>query len=222
MWWTASFEEQWVVSLIPAQSSTAWEAVLETVDAGLTARDPVRLIPASRSDSQVPLAWLPYLAEERSVDEFDSSWPEARRRTVTRDSLGIHQVKGTRPALDRALAAVGYSTTVVEWFEVEPRRLPYTFRLSFVIDDDRTWWESDALSMVRTANKAKNAHTKLEAIEPRRNASPAVMHVGGLMKYAETIRIGSLPELETIRIHAAVHVGAVVRLVQTLRIQPRT
>ena len=221
MWWTASFEPRWVVSLVPRESSTVWETVLDLIDADLVARDPVNLISEARSDAQVPLPWLPYLAEERSVDEFDSSWPEERQRAVTKASRSVHQIKGTRPSLDRAMAPMGYQTKVVEWFEVQPRRQANTFRLSITIDQDREWYGHDMKTMIRAANKAKNAHTKLEAIETRRNMPPAVVYVGGLTKRAEIIRIGQLPDIDTIRISGIVHIGAVVRLVQTMRIQQR-
>lgn len=221
MWWTAAFETQWVVALIPQRSSTPWETILDLVDADAVARDPAELIPASRSDESVPLVWLPYLAEERSVDEFDSGWPETRQRSVTRASMGVHQIKGTRPVMDRAMAPMEFVVKVVEWFEVTPRRQANTFRLSLTIEGDRTWTIDDAASLIRTANKTKNAHTKLEAIELRRNV-PGTIYVGGLFRRVERIRIGQLPDLETIRISGSVYVGAAVRVIQTLRVRPRS
>lgn len=220
-WWTAIFEEPWTASLVPAKTSTAWEIALDRVDADLSARDPVALISASRHDLGTPLPWLPYLAQERSVDEFDSAWPEHRQRAAVQGSLALHRIKGVRAALDRAMSTIGYQVKVVEWFEVSPRRLPYTFRLSVTIDPDREWIGKDIAAMVRTANKAKNAHTKLEAIELRRNAGPANIFVGGIPRRVERIRVGQLPEIDTIRISGITHVGGVVRLVQTLRIQPK-
>ncbi len=221
MWWTATFEEQWVVSLLPPSSTTPWETALDLVDADLVARDPVGLIAASRSVADVPLPWLPYLAEERSVDEFDSSWPEERQRAMTAASPDMHRVKGVRPALDRALAPMGYQVTVVEWFEVQPTRQRYTFRLSVTIDPGRKWLHEDFLAMIRAANKAKNAHTKLEAIETRRNVGPAMIHVGGLVRMHETVRVGQLPEVSTLRIGGTIHVGVVIRMTQTIRIKSR-
>src|SRR5690606_8054037 len=102
-------------------NSTSWELAVEAVDADLVARDPVGLIAAARSVAEVPAPWLPYLAAERSVDEFTSAWPIERQRAVTAASFGMHQVKGTRPALVRALAPLGFDVSVIEWFEAEGR-----------------------------------------------------------------------------------------------------
>lgn len=221
MWWTATFEQQWTVSLLPRDTSTTWEVVLDVVDADLAARDPVALVSAARSDEGVPLPWLPYLAEERSVDEFSSAWPEERQRAVTKASRSVHQVKGTRPALDRAMTPLGFSVKVVEWFEVQPPRQPYTFRLSLTVEPMREWLSSDRSAFIRTANKAKNAHTKLEAIEVRRNVGPVAVYVGGTLRRVRTIRVGQLPKLTTIRADGFVFVGAVHRRRRTLRVGPR-
>lgn len=221
MWWTAHFEAQWIVSLLPSQSSTTFETVLDLVDANLVARDPLPLITVARSDADAPAAWLPYLADERSVDEFSGAWPEARQRAVVRESLPIHQRKGSRPAVDRIMTAMGYSTQIVEWFEVDPPRQANTFRLVVSIDPDREWFSADMLALIRAANKAKNLHTKLEAMEPQRRIGPAAINIGGLPRSSRTLRIGSLPKVTTIQIPAAVFVGTVVRKVQTIRIQPR-
>lgn len=219
--WTATFEPQWVVSLLPRESSDPWETALDLVDAGLAARDPVGLIAAARSVADVPLAWLPYLAEERSVDEFSSAWPEERQRAVTAASFGVHRVKGTRPALDRALTPMGYSAKVVEWFETTPRRQAYTFRLSVTIDAAREWLLGDHAALVRAANKAKNAHTKLVGIDMRRQAGPAVAYIGGKTRMRIAIRVGPETEVTEVRVTGRTFIGAVIRQAINLRIGPR-
>jgi len=221
MWWTATFQPEWVISLLPPTSSTPWETVLDLVDGGLVARDPLGLIAASRSVADVPLAWLPYLAEERSVDEFSSAWPEARQRAVTAASLGLHRIKGTRLALEMALAPMGYSAQVIEWFETTPRRQAYTFRLSVTIDADREWFLADHIALVRAANKAKNLHTKLEAIEVRRTVGPAAVYFGGKMRTRIAIRIGPPKEVGEVRVATTTFVGAAIRQKIALRIGPR-
>lgn len=220
MWWTAVFEPVWTVSILPS-NSTAWERTIEAVDADLVARDPIRLVEYARSDIEVPDVWLPYLAEERSVDEFSSAWTEERRRAVTRGSFPLHQVKGTRPALDRALVPLGFSPQVTEWFETSPTRQPNTFRISVTIDEDRDWIFGRS-EIIRVANKAKNLHTKLEAIEARREVGPSMVYVGGYSRRIRTIRVGQLPKVELIRTNAMVFIGAVSTRRRTLRVGPRT
>jgi phage tail P2-like protein len=218
--WTAVFEPVWTVSLLP-RNATAEMTACEGVDGDLVARIPLGLIAASRRDTEVPAIWLAYLAAERSVDEYSSEWPEERRRAVTAASFAMHRVKGTRPALDLALAPMGYSNRVVEWFEVEPSRRPYTFRISITIDDDRRWALADRREMIRVADRAKNAHTKLEAFEVRRRHGPATVHVGGYLHRRRTIRVGQLPTIETVRLPSLIHIGAVTRRARTVRVGPR-
>jgi len=213
--WTANFEEVWAVSVLPS-SSSPWEQALDLTDADLVARDPVGLILAARSDAEAPLALLPYLAAERSVDEYSSAWPEARQRAVTAASFTVHRVKGTRPALDLALAPLGYANKVVEWFEVEPRRRPYTFRVRLTLPDD-SWGRAQRGEIVRVANAAKNAHTKLEALELERGTPPATVHVGGAARRIRRIRIAQLPKPTTVRADACGWVGTHYRIRRTIR-----
>lgn len=221
MWWTAVFEEQWTVSLLPPSSSTPWERALDAVDGDLAARDPVGLIPAARSDKDVPLAWLPYLAAERSVDEFSGTWPEARQRAVVAGSFAVHQRKGVRRGLDLAMAQLGYQVRVREWFEPQVRRQPYTFRLEVNLGLE-PWMGENRSQLIRTANGAKNAHTKLEAIELRRQV-PGAVYVGGIIRTRRVIRVGQLPKVTTLYPpDARMFVGAVLRRRRTLRIHQRT
>ncbi|TPK15166.1 phage tail protein I [Mesorhizobium sp. B2-5-9] len=219
MWWTATFEPIWTVSLLPGNSS-GWEKVVEGVDGELVAGDPVGLVAASRSDTDAPLAWLPYLAAERSVDEFSGLWDEARQREVTRGSFRYHQVQGTRPALDRALTPLGYTIRVVEWFEAGIDR-PYTFRVKVTIGTTDEWLSTDHGRIVRLVNRAKNAHTKLEAIDAHRSAGRAAIYVGGVPTRRRTLRVGQIPRPSTIRIAGYAFVGASSVLRRTIRVHPR-
>src|SRR5699024_2950160 len=116
----------------------------------------------ARQVADVPLQLLPYLAAERSVDEFTGDWTEERQRAVTAASFPLHQVKGTRPALDVALTPLGYDVHVVEWFEPTPNRPADTFRIRVAIGDNEPWTLADYEILVRVANGAKNAHTLME------------------------------------------------------------
>ncbi len=221
MWWTAVFEEQWTASLPPPSSSTPWERALDAVDGDLAARDPVGLITAARSAKDVPLVWLPYLAADRSVDEFTSTWPEERQRAVVAGSFDFHKVKGARLSLDRALEPLGYTLSVTEWFEVEPYRDRYTFRIRVTIGDLEPWLISDRDTLTRVANGAKNLRSKLEAIEQVRNIRPANVYVGGVVVRRRKLTVGPVPRPSNINIKGHVFVGAAQVRRRTLIIPPR-
>ena len=76
-----------------------------------------------------PLAFLPFLAWARSVDTWKDDWPEATKRAVIRSSFTTHTTKGTRAAVETAVAAFGGDVAIVEWFQKTPPGDPYTFEL---------------------------------------------------------------------------------------------
>ncbi|MGL4869920.1 MAG: phage tail protein I [Aeromonas veronii] len=67
-----------------------------------------------------PLVALPYLAWALSVDQWESGWSETIKRRVVAASLDLHRIKGTRPAIEMALDALGVAVDIVEWFEADP------------------------------------------------------------------------------------------------------
>ncbi len=222
MWWTAVFEPIWTVSLL-ANGATPWERAVEAVDADLVARNPVGLVAASRSDANCPLPLLPYLAAERSVNEFSGDWSEARQRAVTAGSFRLHQVQGTRPALERALAPLGYDVRVVEWFEKAPRGRPNTFNIAVRIGGEETWLARDRQAVIRAANDAKSAHTLLELLQVTREAPAARVYVGGYLRIERSLIVGQVPRVtELYPPDAYTFIGAVLVQRRTLIISARS
>lgn len=220
MWWKAVFQLDWAAAL-SAPNATRWQRVVDAVDADLVARDPVRLVTAARSADECPLPLMPYLAIERSVDEFSTAWPEALQRAVIRGSLAAHKVKGTRGALNRALAPLGYSVRVVEWFESRVARPPYTFRLDVTVGPGVQWLAADQRLLVRAANAAKNAHTLMGGIDVRASTSPAFLFIGGRVRARSKIRVGQVPRPVDHRQSSFVFVGARLRVRERARIAAR-
>lgn len=217
--WSTVFDPAWTVSLMPS-NATEWARVMEALDADLVARDPVGLIAAARSVSRAPSQWLPHLAEERSVDEFSSAWPEDRRRNAVAVAFPLHRVKGTRPSVRKALEPLGFETRIVEWFEVSPRRQQNTFRVAVNVSPDREWVRGRA-EIIRIANMAKNAHTKLEALEVSRLTNPNMTYVGAYARRDRTMLIAQQPDIGELHLHSTAWVGAGMIRVRTVIIGPR-
>lgn len=76
-----------------------------------------------------PERLLPWLAWAVSVDSWDDTWPEERRRAVIAASYQVHRVKGTLASLKAALAALGVDALVTEWWQEQPKAAPFTFRV---------------------------------------------------------------------------------------------
>lgn len=78
---------------------------------------------------QCPLDVLPYLAWAVSVDMWRTDWSEQTKRRVVAGSLDLHRIKGTRPAVLKALESIGLNAELTEWFEESPKAQPGTFSL---------------------------------------------------------------------------------------------
>lgn len=82
-----------------------------------------------------PIGHLPWLAWALSVDEWDEEWDEATQRRVVASSIEIHRQKGTVGAVKKALVSLGHSGKIVEWWQMNPRGVPHTFRADVEIDN---------------------------------------------------------------------------------------
>ncbi len=95
---------------------------------------------------ECPLEVLPFLAWALSVDLWRSDWPETVKRRVVANSLDVHRIKGTRPAVEKALSDLGVSTDLVEWFEKNPEGVPGTFEVTAWANENITPGEKGVLN----------------------------------------------------------------------------
>ena len=112
--------------------------------------------------STCPAHLLGWLAWSFSVDVWDAKWPEATKRGVIRESIAVHKVKGTRGAVRRALAGLGFRTEISEWFEYNGPA--HTFRIDAFGED------------VFDAGFAINAHLFETVSRVIENVKPARSH----------------------------------------------
>lgn len=101
----------------------------ETALAGTTER--IDAIPVKTRQTwnpqTCPAELLPWLAWALSVDEWNADWSEQQKRDTIAASFRIHSTKGTLAAVKTSLAALGYDTNVIEWFQQPGELDPYTF-----------------------------------------------------------------------------------------------
>jgi phage tail P2-like protein len=110
------------------------------------------------SPERCPVTHLPWLAWALSVDHWSPDWPEARQRAVVAAAFDFHATKGTRHAVEQALALIGVEADITEWWEAEPTLPQGTFQLAaqvpavggpLLADDIR-----DAVALVNRAKRA--------------------------------------------------------------------
>ncbi|MGI3901236.1 MAG: phage tail protein I [Janthinobacterium lividum] len=149
-------------NLLP-DSATLFERALSLGDASsfvTVAFDP-DLIRHVKDPALCPIELLPYLAWERSVHEWDPTWPEWRKRNAVASSMELHRRYGTRWGVEQALDELGIGAELDEWFEYAGR--PYCFRIRIPVP---TGWTTALTSTVyRVAIGAKNARSYLDGLQ---------------------------------------------------------
>lgn len=114
------------VSLLPANAKP-----LEHALASITAKlEPIPVPFFNVWDvDNCPDEFLPYLAQAWSVDEWNDNWTSQAKRAVIKNSLWVHERKGTLGAVKRALASMQYDTKVIEWWQKNPKGRGGTFSI---------------------------------------------------------------------------------------------
>jgi phage tail P2-like protein len=114
---------------------------------------------------ECPTSWLPWMADNLSVDAWQPEWTESQKRAAIASSIPVHRLKGTISAVREALGALGLRIEVQEWFQLIPRGQPYTFRL--VVTADQVGYDKATLAKVQNVvNDAKNLRSHLSEIVP--------------------------------------------------------
>lgn len=141
------------MSLLPS-NSTKYEKALEKTCARSFSL-PV-LVDKIRNPYTCPLSTLPWLAYERSVDEWNEGWSDEQKRQVTARAISIHKKKGTCGAVEEALGALGFGVRAIQWFEMEPHGKRGTYDLEVQLPAGYTVDESTYQEIERVVNAAKN------------------------------------------------------------------
>lgn len=76
-----------------------------------------------------PAELLPFLAWGLAIARWDPEWTEDERRAAIMDAIPFHQRKGTRAIVREVLDRFDPLLELVEWFEANPPRAPYTFEV---------------------------------------------------------------------------------------------
>lgn len=175
--------------LLPS-NSTGYERVLSHAGNRVLAI-PVPISMQKRA-ATVDAKFLPALAWEFSVNEWNSLWPETKKRQVVEQSPAVHRVMGTAGALKRAVYALGYAGTVQEWFQYEGD--PYRFRVLVNLNVE-TLSVPEMEEITRVALDTKNVRSFFEGFTFIRDVPGEIIAGAGLYS---AIRATFAP-LETIQ-----------------------
>ncbi|KAF1028205.1 MAG: hypothetical protein GAK37_02272 [Pseudomonas sp.] len=114
-------------SLLPANSSPLEKAL--DVGFGRLLDRVVPPFPALMNPVQTPVEFLPYLAADRAVTEWNTHAPEAEKRLTVKLAWPTARQAGTHQALENAAQGLQLVPEVRAWYEQTPRGKPYSFSL---------------------------------------------------------------------------------------------
>lgn len=144
-------------SLLPSNSS-ALEKALDIGFGNLLER--VRPpFPELLDPARTPVSFLPYLAADRGVSEWDSDSGESQKRLTVALSWATLRQAGTRKALTYAVEAMEYVPRVTAWYQRVPKGPPYSFEV--VARVLRDWRAGDHARLIRRLNDAKSERDEI-------------------------------------------------------------
>lgn len=109
---------------------------------------------------EAPAVVLPWLAWERSVDDWKKSWTETQKRQTINNAHYVHCHKGTIGALERSLKNLGIQAVVQEWFNMSPVGQPYTFSIQIQVNQVGAN-EGQIKDLMQVINNNKNLRSHL-------------------------------------------------------------
>ncbi|MDY0836351.1 MULTISPECIES: phage tail protein I [unclassified Pseudomonas] len=139
-------------SLLPANSSPLEKAL--DLGFGQLLDRVTPPFPALMNPLQTPVEFLPYLAADRGVSEWDAAASESEKRLTVALSWQIQRQAGTPKALSYAVESLGFTPNISAWYQQRPTGLPYTFDVQAIIG--RSWSSGDHNRLIRRINAAKS------------------------------------------------------------------
>lgn len=121
-------------SLLPENASSlerAFERAFLDLLGEIEAPFPVLLNP-----QQTPAEFLPYLANDRGVAEWESAAAEDQKRKTVAAAWPMQRLAGTREALDRAIGLANFEAVFYPWHETGGA--PFTLEIRATSDVNQT------------------------------------------------------------------------------------
>lgn len=164
--------------LLPPNAAAAERALSEA--GARVSNVPARIRDAWNPDT-CPAPLLPWLADAFSVDQWNPAWSAEQKRAWIKASVSIHRRKGTRFAINEALASLSYAASVQEWFQYPAPRPAFTFALRLTITQAGVD-QRGLFTLLEIVDRVKNVRSHLTAISiviktqaPRHHASVALL-----------------------------------------------
>jgi phage tail P2-like protein len=199
--------------LLPSNSTPLEQALAAVTQ--VVNKIPVPIEPVWRVN-ECPQDLLPWLAWALSVDDWNTTWTEAQKRQQIKDSIANHRKKGTRVALDIAVAPYQSYFSFQEWWEYAAPAYHYRFRGEVPLG---TWPDLTLLNRVwDVALNVKNVRSYPDPILIEARSDPAKFYVTPFC--VQTIRASNrpVPVTSVSSPPATIFWGSFVRMTTIMRV----
>lgn len=110
--------------------------------------------PELMDPQRTPVDFLPYLAADRGVQEWNATASEEEKRLTVALSWSIQRQAGTDKALKYAVESMGFTPNITPWYAAVPVGEPYSFDVQAIIS--RPWSMGDHNRLFRRLDAAKS------------------------------------------------------------------
>ncbi|NMY49120.1 phage tail protein I [Pseudomonas sp. WS 5027] len=110
--------------------------------------------PELMDPQRTPVDFLPYLAADRGVQEWNAASSEEEKRLTVALSWSIQRQAGTDKALKYAVESMGFTPNITPWYAAVPVGEPYSFDVQAIIT--RPWSTGDHNRLYRRLHAAKS------------------------------------------------------------------
>lgn len=169
-----------MTTLLPPNATSAERALEQAMRAGID----LSAVGTLWNPATCPADVLPFLAWGLAISHWDPTWSEAQKRAAVAGAIPFHQIKGTRAAVEEVLARFHPLLSLVEWWEANPRRDPYTFEVRAPAGPDGIdasfLTTETAEAIIRDVAAAKNARSHFDFVFAL-EAQAALWMAGGFM-----------------------------------------
>lgn len=131
---------------------------------------------------KTPAEFLPYLAADRGVGEWESTDAETEKRATVASSWAVKRLAGTSKALALAVESLGLQPDVIAWHRTAPRGSPYGIRVVA-----RASGSFDAEANRRLSIRLADAKAERDVL-----SLDVVSEVQGRLFYGAAVSTGSL------------------------------
>lgn len=199
--------------LLPPNQSPL-EAALDLGFAKLLERI-VPPFPELMNPRETPVDFLPYLAADRGVTEWNTSAPEEEKRLTVELAWPTKRQAGTHKALENAIKGLQLIPEVTPWYQQTPPGPPYSFKVRAFAPENYSEQMNDRLDR-RLADAMSERDTMSVTIGL---STTGVHYIGAASLCAEITTIYPYV-LEGLEVSSALFVGAGTFTTETTTIYP--